>query len=90
MTWWSSKHVFDGKNVKETEIPADMADLVEEHRAPLLEAAAEYDDEALIKSRGRGAYCQEVEQESRTDSQAQVGAGPVWFFAFSSRSSHAS
>jgi elongation factor G len=42
-------YVFDGKNVKETEIPADMADLVEEHRAPLLEAAAEYDDEALMK-----------------------------------------
>jgi len=40
---------FDGKNVIEREIPSDMMGLVEEHRAGLLEAAAEYDDEVLMK-----------------------------------------
>lgn len=42
-------YVFDGKDFTEKDIPADMTDLVEEHRAALLEAAAEYDDEVLMK-----------------------------------------
>lgn len=42
-------YVYDGKKVVEKDIPADMSGAVEEHRANLLEAAAEYDDEVLMK-----------------------------------------
>jgi elongation factor G len=40
---------FDGKSVKETAVPDDMMGAVEEHRSRLIEAAAEYDDEVLMK-----------------------------------------
>lgn len=42
-------YVYDGKKVVEAEIPADMSEAVDEHRASLVEAAAEYDDEVLMK-----------------------------------------
>lgn len=42
-------YVYDGKKVVEKDIPADMSGAVEEHRVNLLEAAAEYDDEVLMK-----------------------------------------
>jgi len=40
---------FEGKSVRETDIPNDMASAVEEHRSRLIEIAAEYDDEVLMK-----------------------------------------
>lgn len=40
---------FEGKSVGETDIPSDMMSAVEEHRSRLIEVAAEYDDEVLMK-----------------------------------------
>lgn len=40
---------FEGKSAKETDIPSDMMSAVEEHRSRLIEVAAEYDDEVLMK-----------------------------------------
>ena len=40
---------FEGKSVRETDIPNDMMSAVEEHRGRLIEVAAEYDDEVLMK-----------------------------------------
>ena len=38
-----------GKDIREEEIPADMADLAEEYRIKLLEAAADFDDEIMMQ-----------------------------------------
>ena len=38
-----------GNVIEETDIPADMEDLVKEHRGRLIEAIAEYDEELMVK-----------------------------------------
>ena len=38
-----------GKDIEETEIPADLKDKAEEYRAAMIEAAAEQDDELMMK-----------------------------------------
>lgn len=42
-------YTFDGKNVKETPIPDELKDEMEEYRSMIMEAVAETDDELLMK-----------------------------------------
>ena len=61
---------YDGKeeeNPIEIEIPADMADLVEEYRTKLIEAVADYDEELMMKYlEGEEITAEELKKAIRT------------------------
>ena len=65
---------FEGQKAGETEIPAELADQIEEYRLKLMEAAAEADDDLLEKYFEEGELS---DSEIKTGLQTGVRAGSI-------------
>lgn len=56
-------YIYEGKEIKETDIPENLKDFLEEYRLILVEAAAETDDELLTKYlEGEELSCDEIDK----------------------------